>query len=315
LFDSGWAQAKDWVLGRLVTSPATTITDNVAGNGRFTEFSALYMSEARGDEILPSTTPKTYDPPDPLFIDLSGDSAYNHSRTAQSDLPGGSYSVTETWYMSKNAVTLDVDLALDTGEDGVTSITVSGGIQGYNTSSFATRTEDKITQAEGALSGILAQAYDLANTFYKTAVPTEDDCPALLSTTETSKSISKNKITGAITYSLSYNDRGSESEDTITESLQISDNNEDQSNNIVAIIQIIGRANGPIFQDIGTTNERKRSASLEWTMKRCERSSKPSVPALAAVDAYKPAGAYQLSKSESWTPSTGGYSLQIEWVY
>jgi len=39
------------------------------------------------------------------------------------------------------------------------------------------------------------------------------------------------------------------------------------------------------------------------------------VDALAAVNAYKPAGAYQLSKSESWTPSTGGYSLSIEWTY
>ena len=320
-FDSGWAQAKDWVLGRLVTSPANTITDNVAGNNRFTAFSALYMSEAKGEEILiddESQDPKEYGPPDPLFIDLSNDSPYNHSRTAQSDLPGGSYSVTETWYMSEEAVTLDVDLALDTGEDGVTSITVSGGIQGYNTSSFATRTEDKITQAENALGKVLDQAYGLANIFYKASVPSTTECPAALSTSEMSKSISKNKITGAITYSLSYNDRGSESPNTITENLQITDDNEDQLNNVVAIIQIIGRANGPIFQDMGTTTERKRSASLEWTMKRCNRASKPSAEALLVMEAHKPVAltpVYQLSKSESWTPSTGGYSLSIEWAY
>ena len=130
-----------------------------------------------------------------------------------------------------------------------------------------------------------------------------------------SKSISKNRSTGVITYSLSYNDIGSASAYTITENLQISDDNEDQSNDIVAIIQIIGKADGPIFQNMGTTSERKRSASLEWTMKVCNRSSKPSADALAAVNAYKPTGAYQLSKSESWTPTTGGYSLQIEWVY
>jgi hypothetical protein len=50
-------------------------------------------------------------------------------------------------------------------------------------------------------------------------------------------------------------------------------------------------------------------------MKVCNRSGKPSTEALVAVNAYKPTGAYQLSKSESWTPSTGGYSLQIEWTY
>tara|TARA_R110000765_G_scaffold35443_4_gene79738 strand:- start:2140 stop:3750 length:1611 start_codon:yes stop_codon:yes gene_type:complete len=317
-FDSGWAQAKDWVLGRLVTTPATAITDNVAGNNRFTEFSALYMGEKLGPLVGDGegNDPPTYLPRDPVFIDLSSDSAYNHSRTAQSDLPGGSYSVTETWYMSEEAVTLDVDLALDTGEDGVTNITVSGGIQGYNTYSFATRTEDKIKQAEEALSAVLDQAYGLANIFYKASVPESTTaCPAALGTSEMSKSISKNKITGAITYSLSYNDRGSESLNTITENLQITDDNEDQSNSVVAIIQIIGRANGPIFQSMGTTTERKRSASLEWTMKRCNRTNKPSSDAILVVNAHKPVGAYQLSKSESWTPSTGGYSLSIEWTY
>jgi hypothetical protein len=296
--DSGWAQAKDWVLSRLVTTPATTITKSVAGQKRFTDFQGIYMGESSAD-----------------FIDLSTDSAYNHSRVAQSDLPGGSYSITETWYISKLAVTHDFDMSLDSGEDGVTSVTVNGTIQGLNTSSFATRSEDKITQAEGVLDNCLTQAYGLANSFYTASVTSTVACPLALNTSEMSKSISKNKTTGVITYSLSYNDIGSASANTITESLQISDDNEDRTNNIVAIIQIIGRADGPIFQNMGTTTERKRSASLEWTMKVCDRSSKPSVAALTVVNTYKPTGAYQLSKSESWTPSTGGYSLSIEWTY
>jgi len=296
--DSGWAQAKDWVLSRLVTTPATAITQNVAGKERFTDFQGIYMGESSSD-----------------FIDLGTDSAYNHSRVAQSDLPGGSYSITETWYISKLAVTHDFDMSLDTGEDGITNVTVNGSIQGLNTSSFATRSEDKITQAEGVLDNCLTQTYGLANTFYQTVVTSTPSCPLALNTSEISKSVSKNRTTGAITYSLSYNDKGSTSANTITENLQISDDNEDQSNNVVAIIQIIGKTDGPIFQNMGTTTERKRSASLEWTMDVCNRSSKPSVDALAAVNAYKPAGAYQLSKSESWTPSTGGYSLSIEWTY
>ena len=292
--DSGWAQAKDWVLSRLVTTPATTIETNVAGKERFTDFQGIYMGESSGD-----------------FIDLSTDSAYNHSRVAQSDLPGGSYSVTETWYVSKLAVTHDFDMALDSGEDGVTNVTVNGTIQGLNTSSFATRSEDKITQAEGVLDNCLTQAYGLANSFYTASITSATP----LNTSEMSKSISKNKTTGVITYSLSYNDKESTSPDTITENLQITDTNEDQSTSVVAVIQIIGKADGPIFQDMGTTLERKRNASLEWTMKRANRSSKPSAAALTAVNAYKPTGAYQMSKSEGWTPSTGGYSLQIEWVY
>jgi hypothetical protein len=296
--DSGWAQAKDWVLSRLVTTPATTITQSVAGQDRFTDFQGIYMGESSGD-----------------FIDLSTDSAYNHSRVAQSDLPGGSYSITETWYISKLAVTHDFDMSLDTGEDGVTNVTVNGTIQGLNTSSFATRSEDKITQAESVLDNCLTQAYGLANTFYTSTITSTPACPLALNTSEMSKSVSKNRSTGVITYSLSYNDMGSTSVNTITENLQVTDDNEDQSNSVVAIIQIIGKVDGPIFQDMGTTTERKRSASLDWTMKICNRGSKPSVEALLAVNAYKPTGAYQLSKSESWTPSTGGYTLQVEWAY
>ena len=297
--DSGWAQAKDWVLSRLVTTPATTIETNVAGKERFTDFQGIYMGESSGD-----------------FIDLSTDSAYNHSRVAQSDLPSGSYSVTETWYVSKLAVTHDFDMSLDTGEDGITNVTVNGSIQGLNTSSFATRSEDKITQAEGVLDNCLTQAYGLANSFYTASVTSTPSCPLALNTSEMSKSISKNRSTGVITYSLSYNDIGSTAgANTITENLQITDDNEDQSNSVVALIQIIGKTDGPIFQNMGTTTERKRSASLEWTMDICNRSSKPSAIALTAVNAYKPSGSYQLSKSESWTPSTGGYSLSIEWTY
>jgi len=296
--DSGWAQAKDWVLSRLVTTPATTITQDVAGKDRFTDFQGIYMGESSGD-----------------FIDLSTDSAYNHSRVAQSDLPGGSYSITETWYISKLAVTHDFDMSLDTGEDGVTNVTVNGTIQGLNTSSFATRSEDKITQAESVLDNCLTQAYGLANTFYTSTIISTPACPLALNTSEMSKSVSKNRSSGVITYSLSYNDMGSTSVNTITENLQVTDDNEDQSNSVVAIIQIIGKVDGPIFQDMGTTTERKRSASLDWTMKICNRGSKPSVEALLAVNAYKPTGAYQLSKSESWTPSTGGYTLQVEWAY
>lgn len=291
--DSGWAEAKNWVLSRLVANPATPITKDVADKETFTDFQGIYMGEK--DD----------------FIDLSTDSAYNHSRVAQSDLPGGSYSVTETWYISKLAVTHDFDMSLDTGEDGVTNIAVNGTIQGLNTSSFGTRSEDRITQAESVLDNCIGQAYGLANTFYLANIASVTP----LSTSEISKSISKNRTTGVISYSLSYNDKELESDDTISESIQISDDNEDQSNSVVAIIQIIGKADGPIFQNMGTTTERKRSIGLEWTMKKDKRSSKPSVEALVAANIYKPTGAYQLTKSESWTPSTGGYSLSIEWAY
>jgi len=66
---------------------------------------------------------------------------------------------------------------------------------------------------------------------------------------------------------------------------------------------------------MGTTNERKRSVSVDWTMDKCNRTTKPTVKATEAANNYKPTGAYQQSKSESWTPATGKYTLNIDWVY
>ena len=83
----------------------------------------------------------------------------------------------------------------------------------------------------------------------------------------------------------------------------------------MAIISIIGRAGRPIFQDMGTTNERKRSVSVDWTMDKCNREKKPSTLALTAANRYKPTGGDQQSKSEQWTAATGAYTLNIEWVY
>ena len=97
--------------------------------------------------------------------------------------------------------------------------------------------------------------------------------------------------------------------------MTVTDDNEDRSVQTVAIIAIIGKADGPIFQDMGTTPERKRSVSVDWTMKKDKRDEKPSAAALTAANAYKPTGAYQLSKTESWTKATGAYTLNIEWSY
>ena len=304
--ESGWKQAKDWVLSRVVTTPGTTITKNVANDTNFTNFKGTLMGDSSGG----------------TFIDVDSDySSYNHSRIATSDLAGGAYSVTETWYVSPLKVTHEVDISYDEGEDGIVTVGVNGTITGLSSKAFSTNEQNKLSQADSVLETVLSKTYTLANSVYNDLKPTfgAGVCTSAtyaLNSKERSKSIGKNKVSGVITYGLTYNDKASTSANTISETISVTDDNEDHTNNIVAIIQIIGRTNGPIFQDMATTNERKRSVNLEWVMNRCTRDSKPSSAALTAAVAYKPTGtAYQISKSESWTPSTGSYSLSIEWTY
>ena len=271
---------------------------------------------------------------DSEFDFATGFSYYNKSRVATVDVHAGTYSLTELWYVSKQAATHDVEVSYDVDGEGLITVTVSGTIQGLDSGSFGTQTENKLANAEAVLGTCLDQSYTLAESTYTALKSTgnngdgesaangceeDEEDKSVLRKKEQSRSVSKNKVTGSITYSVTYNDKveseEAKEEGVVEETITVSDDNEDHSNNIVAIIGIIGKADGPIFQDMGTTNERKRSVSVDWTMDKCNRKTKPTVKATEAANAYKPTGAYQQSKTESWTPATGKYTLNIDWVY
>ena len=316
---SAWQQAKAWCVSRSVDSPSGAISKNAADKSdKFTDFYPTGMGE-NNSEVMNLT---------------SGFSYYNKSRVATVDVHSGSYTLTELWYVSKQPATHDVEVSYDVDGEGLITVTVSGTIQGLDSGTFDSATENKLANAESVLGTCLDQSYTLAEATYTTLKATgnsgegesaangcEDDeeDESVLRKKEQSRSVSKNKVTGSITYSVTYNDKvesdEAKEEGVVEETITITDDNEDHSNNIVAIIGIIGKADGPIFQDMGTTNERKRSISVDWTMDKCNRKTKPTVKATEAADNYKPTGAYQVAKSESWTPATGAYSLNIEWVY
>ena len=94
-------------------------------------------------------------------------------------------------------------------------------------------------------------------------------------------------------------------------------------NEIVVVIPVLEKVNGPVIQDMKTTNEKVVSVSLDITMGRDYRTDKPgdggtSDPTTIAA-AYKPStsvsGPYQRTKSENWNPYSGSYNLSMEWVY
>jgi hypothetical protein len=307
---SAWQQAKAWCVSRSVDSPAGAISKDAADkSGKFTQFYPTGMGE-NNSEVMNLT---------------SGFSYYNKSRVATVDIHAGTYSLTELWYVSKQAATHDVEISYDVDGEGLITVTVSGTIQGLDSGEFGSATENKLANAESVLGTCLDQSYTLAEATYSTLKTTGNDGDGESAANgceedeEDESVLRKKKVTGSITYSVTYNDKveseEAKEEGVVEETISINDDNEDHSNNTVAIIAIIGKADGPIFQDMGTTNERKRSISVDWTMDKCNRKTKPTVKATEAANAYKPTGAYQQSKTESWTPATGKYTLNIDWVY
>ena len=122
-----------------------------------------------------------------------------------------------------------------------------------------------------------------------------------------------NPVTGTITWSISYDDLVVTSDDYLKEEVNVTYNNFDGTDNVIAIMGVVGLACGPIIQDMQTTRERKVSVSVDIVMKKDKRNEKPDGSTSATP--YKPQNSYQENKTETWNPKTGAYNFSIGWVF
>ena len=137
-----------------------------------------------------------------------------------------------------------------------------------------------------------------------------------------SESVGHNKVAGTITYSVSFNDYDKpNTENAITERITINYNNDKGEQKLIAILPVIGRANGPIIQDIETTQISSRTITADIVMKR--GFGKPD--GTLAVTPYRPEGwdeenaeevhVYLTSSTESWNPNTRAYNKSETWEF
>ena len=311
-----WRQASQYVETRLVSDDPLTITDSRSNivNG---------IARNAGGEFAPRVMDKNGVTDLGLDLNIStGEDkdkfkAYNHIRTWSNNQGEGSCAVTETWLISggywseaASAVTHDVDISLDISQDApANSVTISGTIQGLNTGTVSSSTEDKYTNAQAALSDVMANAYSAANTVYVTSALT-----GTLRTAEINKSLGHNKVTGTITWSVTYDDLVVTIPGAITEDINITYDNTDAGNQLIAIIGVIDNAGGPVIQNMNTTNEQKTSVSIDATMDKSHRTSPPTSDAQDIALGYIPTGGFRESRSETWNPKSGQYNYSISWV-
>lgn len=343
---SGWAEAQKWVNSRLVTNPiAKTITTDEAGNTA-TSFKVDRMGMLVDVADDPATPDEDESEDNISMIDLSTYTAYDYKKEFSPDTTAGTYAITETWILSKQNHTVDFDMSFDTDEEGVSTVNFNCTITGLSNSPDV-REQNKITNAETALAGVLNDSYSLSNSFYQERKGIDPDAEGAdtLATVEQAISISKNRISGVITVSMTYNDKPQENDDTIEESIEVTDNNKGHTNRVIALLAVIGKNNGPVIQDMGTSGEQRRSVALSWTFKKEIEHEGETVnvreaitsyiknnganialgkskveSAESAVNSYKPAGTegtnfWQQSYSEGWNESTGALTINVEWAY
>ena len=300
-----WRQAELFVRSKLV-APTNLIRGSING-GTDVDLNIQKMSASNTGIVNLSDNNYVY---------------YNHIRVPNCDITGGSYSITDTWIGSKHPATLDMEVNSDLDESGITTVSLSGTIEGFNASPSISNTIEKLTNAESIFNIIDSNAFNIANQAFSTTGPCNNSLQNIL----TARSIGKNKNSGIITFSYSYNNKLYPSEllvnnQPITTSLSINIGYENEDNdfkvNTIAIIQLIFNNDVPEILDMKTTPEKRRTLQIDAIMDRCYRNGKPTQYFKSLVLRHKPAveKSYVETFNENFDEILGNYTLNITWVY
>ncbi len=269
---------------------------------------------------------------------------FNHFRQVSTSKSEGTISVTETFlltpsgenYLPNNCIeTFDVSTSQ---QDGLVSIGIQGEIVGLCTTDYGGESagdrfkveESKYAAATGYWNVIKGRIFGRAQTAYAGFTGT-DECTYSrpLNPLIKSKTVGVNPIEGTITYDYQFDTSPSgciTGDCILSQQITIDDQ---LATDVFASQVVLGRAAGPILQDIGTITARVRSLNIEVV-------TIPPTGCSSIEEIYKPAptGAVQhlvntisgdlmdtysqvfvSSNSESWNFTQGRYTKSIGFTY
>lgn len=304
LEDDGEAfrQAAQWVESRLVYDPAVEVFQDMMGDDQFFRSRFLPM-----DMNSPGDSSE-------FGFDLGPNSdipyrAYNHVRNISHDVGAGSYSVTDTWVLSQETffATHDIEISsennISSPYEGITVNATFKGIESNYSNSKSTTKYDNALSAYGVFEGTV---FALANQAYLDSGGIQNLNPSFIS-----NSVTHAKTSGTVSLNRSYDTRTVTIEGAATESVSLNYQNQTGFVDVIAVIPIIGRLQGPIIQDMQTTETAKLTISVDITM--MPGYGKPNGEDISAQ--YRPDGGYCRNFSEQWNPNTRIYSLGESWEY
>tara|TARA_R110000751_G_scaffold46368_10_gene104417 strand:+ start:456 stop:1847 length:1392 start_codon:yes stop_codon:yes gene_type:complete len=231
-------------------------------------------------------------------IDLTSLTGYDDTRSETIDEANGSYSVTQVRVFASQDFVQTIEVSTNNGA-GSMSVTVSGSIRGLGDTAAA-----RLAAAEAGYSE--SGMYAIANTYSgETGLH-----PDPLTST-----VGKSIYGGTLTFSLQFDDRatyyitGALSENITIDQVSLGTK--------IASIFVLGRAAGPVLQDLGTREQTVRNLNIEATMPRVDNllvSNAPNVSAIISAAAPTGGTFYQQQENFSWSPSTGAFTFTTSWI-
>ena len=252
---------------------------------------------------------------------------FNHFRTFNKNVHDGSISVNDTWTACESGALEDFDVNLEDSIDSyLKTVTVNGTIQGLATIGYDTAATGipKIDKAFDYWKAISGDIYSRAATIYNGNIAS-DGGNMSLNLNPLSSSIGYNTNGGTVTYNYTFNDRPYNC--VATAKSEIINITEGNPNDVFSNITVLGRAAGPLYQDINTIGQRTREISIEAILPPdtgCLVGGLYNIAAPTAydsfVDGYESAltAAYAQvfvnSESKTWTPKEGRFNYSKSWT-
>lgn len=328
-----WENARSFLLNNILRESGLYSTD------RHTDFPGLF-----------SYNPNSYGYG---FLQLSGNyGGYNHVRTENIDTTAGSYSISDTWLLtSGNNNTIEsYDISLSSSVDSpLINISLNGKIKGLTTDMMDVANipfSSTSTPRSKSFEHAIKEYYRLSNknnfgfdsALYKRAAALT---PMRMHPLPITNSININKQLGEIDYNVTFNNRPfTFFSNVISENISVTDT---YPGDVFAMMPVLNRSTGPLFQYIGGITQYERSLSIEFVVDRnymyndsAKMTNKihylmrsPSKNPSSTIHqelkklimSYSPSGEPFIRKyvvnpiSESWDPKSGRYSVNISWVY
>jgi len=252
---------------------------------------------------------------------------YNHIRSTNQDELAGSFSVNESWLLASGIALEEFNCEIkNEANNGTTSVSIQGSITGLeerdsNLNLVTPKYTNAETQWAVVQSSLLSRAQNYSG--------------LTLNPVPLSKMIGKNDINGNITYAYDYDNRASNLfADMSYEGITITEN---RPADLFASIAVIGRAAGPVLQNLGSAQERSVTLNIELVQAptsfasgttaqiRSALYNNPRVTQGAVFDTvlaaaqplnyYGTTNQFVRSQSENWDVKSGRYSYNIEWVF
>ena len=176
----------------------------------------------------------------------------------------------ETWIASNQKALEDFTVTLEQDNIDINkSITVNGTIQGliddmtYSEAPFGTTNgTPKLQSALEYWTFVKGQLVNRARTIYDESLDRYTSGLKTVNSIPTSRSVGYNTVAGTVTYNYVFSDRAKNcvEDAALFEDISITEN---EPPDIFSSLTILGRAGGPLLQDIGTVGQRTRTISVQ----------------------------------------------------